>query len=449
MILYVIIGLVLASFVFAFLSAKTWHWGYVILVELIFLTSVGFFILAAESLRINAILRTQVNTLEKQVAEVSADVEGLKFGTDDPAVLARLRASDPPVIKDEDAESIPSIEELNHQLLIATRRRGRVWRYVSPAGVDPRTGAVRVTFAAPPRPAPADPSAPEEGPPPAPAPAPGGIKDNTVVYVFEDGPPRPAAPGAQGAPSGLQFLGEFTVTQAAGQTATLQPTGPLEANAFELRRLAASRGPWVIYETMPLDRHDIYAGLTDEQLKQLLPKDTVDEFLKHGKEAATQDDPERKLGLDADGNPLLPDEIDKAVRRIYQRRLRDYANEFDEAERSRIATQADIDAVKKDIEQLTAAEEVAKRIQSFRTEERQKLTADLAGVTKEREAIEKHLGEVEKLLTKARELTAQLMERNRQLAAQLAARHRASLPPANGSGAAARPAEPLALDRTK
>jgi hypothetical protein len=269
------------------------------------------------------------------------------------------------------------------------------------------------------------------------------------VYVFEDGPPRPAAPGAQGASGGLQFLGEFNVTQSAGQTATLQPTGPLETNEFELRRLAASRGPWVIYETMPMDRYDIYAGLTDEQLKQLLPKESIAEYLKHGKEATTDDDPERKLGLDADGKPLPPDQINDAVRQIYQRRLRDYANEFDEAVRQRIATRAAIDTVKKDIEQLTAAEDVAKKIQSFRTEERQKLTSDLAGVTKEREAIEKHLGEVEKLLAKARDLTAQLIERNRQLVAQLAARHLPSRPTNNGSGATVKPAEPLALDRTK
>src|SRR6185295_8052059 len=97
MMLYIVIGLVLASIVFAFLSAKTWHWGYVVLVELIVLTSAGLFILAAESLRITAILRADLKKVEKEFNDLTADVEGLKFGTNDAAVLNRLRAGDPAV----------------------------------------------------------------------------------------------------------------------------------------------------------------------------------------------------------------------------------------------------------------------------------------------------------------------------------------------------------------
>ena len=72
MILYVIILLLLASFVFTFLGARTWHWGYVLLVEFIFLASVGFFLLASETLRINGVLRGQIRTAEKQLADVTA-----------------------------------------------------------------------------------------------------------------------------------------------------------------------------------------------------------------------------------------------------------------------------------------------------------------------------------------------------------------------------------------
>lgn len=446
MILYVIIGLALVSFVFAFLSAKTWHWGYVVLVELIFLTSMGFFILAAESLRINAVLRSNLNKIEKEAKQLTADVDGLKFGTSDAAVLNRLRAGDPAVVMAEDATSIPSIEELDHKLLITTRRRGRVWRYADPAGFDPRTGAVRVTFRAPPRPAPApaDGTEPPATPPAAtPTPVLGGLKADTIVYVFEDGPPRAVAPGAQGGP-GLQFLGEFTVSQSAGANATLQLTQPFEPTDRESRRLSTSRGPWVVYETMPMDRFEIYAGFTEEQLKQLLPKDTVNEYLKHGKEAGVDDDPARRIGVDENNALIPPGSSTAAVKTLYQRRRRDYAGEFDEAIRQRIAMRADIDAVKRDIEDLTAAEEVAKKIQTFRTAERQKLTADLAGVTKEREAIEKHLRDVEQLLAKARDLTAQLLEHNRQLAAQLAAKQRAANPAGRGAAPPAKPTPPLA-----
>ena len=140
-----------------------------------------------------------------------------------------------------------------------------------------------------------------------------------------------------------------------------------------------------------------------------------------------------------------PTKSTKPAKTLYQRRLRDYAAEFDEFVRRRVAMLAEIDAIKKDIEQLTAAQEVAKKLQASRTEERAKLTADLAGVTKEREAIEKHLAEVEKLLAKARQLTAEMLEKNRKLTAELTARQLPSRPSDGGNGSTAKSAEPLAL----
>ena len=91
--LYVLIVLLLASFVFTFLGARTWHWGYVILVEAIFLASVGAFLLAAETLRINAVYRAQINKTQKEVDASTADIEALKSGTHDATVLNRLRAA--------------------------------------------------------------------------------------------------------------------------------------------------------------------------------------------------------------------------------------------------------------------------------------------------------------------------------------------------------------------
>ena len=73
----------------------------------------------------------------------------------------------------------------------------------------------------------------------------------------------------------------------------------------------------------------------------------------------------------------------------------------------------DTDAIKKDIDRLTLAEEAAKKIQAFRENERTKLTSDLAGLVKEAAAIEKHLAEVNKLLARARQLTADLMRPKR------------------------------------
>jgi hypothetical protein len=425
MILYVLIILVLASFVFTFLGARTWHWGYVLLVEAIFLATVGFFILSAETLRINGVYRAQINKSEKELTALNADISGLRSGTGDAAVLNRLRAGETPAKMAEDAEAIASLEDMDHDLLIATRRRGRVWRNITPAGVDPKTGNVKVTITAP---------------------TPAGIKGNSVVYLFEEGPPQP--PGPNG-PRGPQYLGEFNVSAAVGQTVTLVPTVPLQPTDFESRRLAASKGPWTMYETMPADRYEIYAGMTEDQLKQQLPKQSVNEYLRNGKPATADDDPWRKVGYDENGQQLPADQMAKATKVLYERRLRDYAAELDELLRRRISMLADVDAVKKDIDELTAAEEIGKKLQAFRTEERQKLATDLAGVQKEREAIEKHLAQVQQLLAKARQLTAETMAHNQQLVSELSARQLHTRPANNGTSTPTKRPEPLALSRAK
>jgi hypothetical protein len=431
MILYVLIGLALASFVIAFFSARTWHWGYVVVVELIFLATMGFFLLASETVRINAVLRAKVKQDQDQFDTVEAQNNALRDGitgnTDvSKKIISQLSGQDPPVktAKDDQGnEKIESIADLDHELLIATRLRGRVWRNVK--GVpNAQTGAVSVSI---------------------PAPTPAGIKPQSVVYVFEEGAAQ--APDEKGAPRGAQYLGEFTVATAGPQQASLVPVLPLDQ--YERGRLAKSRVPWIIYETMPLDRHEIFAGKTEKELQQLLPKKTVNEYIRDSKPATADDDPIRVVGFDENGKPLPPGDISKAAKKLYQRRLRDYAAEFDEMARRRIAMLTDIDAVKKDIVRLTDALDAAKKIQAFRENERTKLTSDLAGVMKERAAIEKHLADVRKLLARARELTDDLMRRNDKLAAELAARQLRAPRPTGGAVTPGKAAGPLALGSVK
>jgi hypothetical protein len=425
--LYVLIVLALASFVIAFFSARTWHWGYVVVVELIFLATMGFFLLASETVRINAVLRSQVNKTQKDLDNFDAQNNALQNGSQDSKIIGQLSGQEPPVktAKDNEGnEKIDSIADLDHELLIATRLRGRIWRNVKPAGVpNAQTGAVNVAI---------------------PAPVPAGIKKESVVFLFDDGPPQP--PAANGVPRGPQYLGQFTVVTAGPQQAALQPV--LALDEFERRRLASSRGPWIIYETMPLDRHEIFAGKTDQQLQQLLPKKTVNEYIRDRKPATPDDDPFRVVGFDESGKPLPPGDS-KAVKKLYERRIREYAAEFDEMARRRIAVLTDIDAIKKDIVRLTQALDAAKKLQAFREDERTKLTSDLAGLTKERATIEKHLAEVNKLLARARQLTAELMARNEQLTAKLAARQLRGGSPPGGSATPSKLTEPLALGSAK
>lgn len=420
--MYIQIGLVilvLASFVIAFFSARTWHWGHVLVVLGIFLSTLGFFILAAETLRINAILRAEVNRIQRDLDSVNTRNEALAKGTEDANLLNQLRSEDPPVKMPEEAESIPSIAELDHQLLLATRSRGRVWRNVAPVGIEP-SGAVRVSVEAP-----------------------SVVPANTVVYLFEEGPAE--LPAADGTPQGKQYLGEFRVGAVEGQQATLLPVLPMDANDYEVRRLAASRGPWVIYETMPVDRHAIFSGMSEEDLKQRLPSKSVEEYFRHGKEAGPDDDVARQAGFDADGKRLPPDQLDAATKKLYQRRLRDYATEFDDLSQRRIAMEVDIAAVTKDIERLQASLASAKKLQAFREGEIQRLTTDLAGITKERQAIEQHLALVERLLARGRELLAATLRRNSEMAAELAGRQLRFPASIDGARSPAEPGGPLAL----
>jgi hypothetical protein len=377
--------------------------------------------------RINAVYRTKIKGDQKDLDTFDAQNNALQSGSTDSVIIGQLSGKEVPVKTAKDSEGnekIDSIADLDHELLIATRLRGRIWRNVKPAGApNAQTGAINVAI---------------------PAPTPAGIKKETVVFLFEDGPPQP--PTANGVPRGPQYLGEFTVLSAGPQQAALQPVLPLDE--FERRRLAASRGPWIVYETMPLDRHEIFAGKTDQQLQQLLPKKTVNEYIRDRKPATADDDPLRVVGSDENGKPLPPGDS-KITKKLYRRRLRDYAAEFDEMARRRIAVLTDIDAINKDIVRLTQALEAAKKLQAFREDERTKLTSDLAGVTKEHAAIEKHLAELNKLLARARQLTDELIIRNDQLTAELAARQLRGGRPPGGSATPSKLTEPLALGSVK
>jgi regulator of replication initiation timing len=267
---------------------------------------------------------------------------------------------------------------------------------VTPAGFDPKTETLKIAVETP---------------------QPSGIDKDSIVFLFEQGEPTNPDPT-----KGPQYLGEFRVTESAGQQATLVSVQLLDD--FEKQRLARSHGPWALYETMPVDRFDIFTGLSDEQLRKWLPEKSIQEYLRHGKAATRDDDEFRRLGDS------------------YQRRLRDYASEFDALARQRIVMLADMAAVTKDNERLKSSLASAKEIEAFRQEELRKLGIDRAGIVKERKVMEQHLATVQQQLANAKQLLAQALAENRRLADQLSGRQSAPAGP-GASGAPAR--GPLAL----
>jgi hypothetical protein len=409
MALYVIIGLILASLVVAFFSARTWQWGYVLVVVGIVLSTFGFMILAAEVLRINSVYRTAINTKTEQLRLLTENNSALEKGTENAEIIARLQAEqEPAVVMPENAESIPSLDDLDHQILLATRLRGRVWRKVTPVGAD----ATGVTVQAP---------------------SLAGLNNDTVVYVFEEGAAE--LPAEDGTPRGKQYLGEFRIEKGEGQAVKLIPVHQLDQ--FEQQRLAASRSPWVIYETMPADRHAIFAGMSDEELRKTLPKQSIEEYIRHGKEATADDDEARQVGYDADGKRLPPEQLGEAAKRLYQRRLRDYATEFDELNRRRVAIDVATADTEQSIARITETLATENAVKASKERQVQQLKTDLAGIQKERQTIDRHLALVQQQLSRAQQLLDAALKRNAALARQLAGDSSAASTPAAG---------PLALD---
>jgi hypothetical protein len=442
--LYILIGILvlfIASLVAAYFGARTWHWAHVVLVVAIFLATAGFLILSAEVLRANAVLRAQVNKLQHDLDQVAAKNAALEKGSRDPQIIGQLTGEEVKI--PEGAEEMPSVDDLDHQLSLVERDRGRVWRNAMPAGVDAKTETVKATVEAPQPAVTADAAQPaSDAPKPAAAAAgPIGINKDTILFLFEQGDPANPDPT-----KGPQYLGEFRVTAVADKLVTMVAVQQLDD--FELKRLATSKGPWALHESMPVDQYKLFDGLTEEQLRKWLPEKSVKEYLRHGTAKEADDDPMRVVGLDEEGKPVDPKDMSKAVKILYQRRLRDYSVEFDELARDRVVLLANIAGVTKDNERLKAALASAKQLQAFREDEQQKLGVDLAGISKERSAIEKHLARVQATLADDRQKLAEKLDENARLAERLG-KLQAQQKEIIDKKSAAAPSTPLALSAGK
>jgi len=273
--------------------------------------------------------------------------------------------------------------DLEHRLKMISRERGRVWRGVQPAGEVDDQGVVQVEIAQP---------------------TPHGLEKDAIVYVFEAGGAFEAGEvNPTDSSAGRQYLGEFRVTEAG-------------------ERLASSQGPWSLYETMPADRHKLYAGLEEEQLRQLLPADSLDEYLRHGTPATADDDEWHKIGLNENDERVGPENLDQAVKFLYDRPLRDYAYLFSELAQQRVVLQASRQAVAQDLVKLAEALQSAEQLGTFREQQRTALASDLTGMQGDRLAIETHRDLVQHQLTHAKQLIERLLARNSELADRLTQR---------------------------
>jgi hypothetical protein len=290
---------ILFSFVVAYLSARTWPVIHVLLVAGVFLASMVFVVLASATLKTQAVWRDRYNRLDQQLKAELDKTQRMLHG--DPG--ATQLATD-------------SILGLRGAIERATLDRGRVWRNVKPAGLRDNQitldmGQFGDTYSAQVGSEEAEEDVAPQPQPAAPGPASRhGITQNMMVYIFEESAVRELGEGAQGEvrlgalfPSSdlpqrdtqgrcrlpSAYVGQFQVTAVAENSVTVMPTLPLDQDQVERIRQAGGKS-WTLYEIMPIDCHEAFAGFSAEQVKAMLPRDVAGILEKDGRDQRDQRD---------------------------------------------------------------------------------------------------------------------------------------------------------------
>jgi len=329
-----------------------------ILVGLILLLSVIFFFMAARALNAHRHWQQQARVLKQKLLEQEAVHRELMEGSpEDPSMLGLL----------------PTTKLELGKLLVD---RGRVWHDCRPQRVsvvkDPQTGEDSVEVAVT-----------------TDSPDPHGIDVKTVLFIFEQ----------KKIEDGGAYLGQFTVTAAPPKNLQLQPSRKLTVREFQ--RLEASQKnqtPWVLYEVMPADRHDVLTELSEDEIRSMFPDDTEDEYVK-------------------DGRPSDPTNPESAK---YVRQLRDYDVLFGAYHNERSMAIDERQAATRDLKYLQAALADAKQQEQFRIAEIDGLKKELAECVAERDAVAAHRKALEAKLSAVNADIERMIEANQALAGEIA-----------------------------
>jgi hypothetical protein len=123
----------------------------------------------------------------------------------------------------------------------------------------------------------------------------------TILFAFKE------SATAEGIPVPKFYLGEFRVTAASDATITIEPTIPM---TNEQMAVAGDPGPippatqssWALYEVMPIDGHEWFAGKTEQEIRDLIPQALtglappeyekfIAQFIRDGQQADEVNDP--------------------------------------------------------------------------------------------------------------------------------------------------------------
>lgn len=332
-----------------------------ILIGLIFLAAAGLFYMTARALKTQETWRLAAKKHQDALQAVVAENKTLLEGGAAP-------------------ESAKGIVQLKRELHRQQVGRGRVWRKCEPRSVAAE-GAVKLALPL------------VEGADKQP---PHGITAKMKVYLFE---------GTQGKDGG-KYLGEFVATEVGERDLGLQPARKLAAEEVQLLNQAEGRARqsglgWTMYEALPADEHELFAGLKDDALRAILPESVLREYARHGQPAEASDPDERR----ADGK--------------YVRRLRDYGPVLERYSNLRTELADALESGKRDKECLEEAVAHSKADEEYCRAELAKLKAELGKATAERGAVVEHLRRLDAALAQQVKANAQAIELNQAMAAEI------------------------------
>ena len=309
--------------------------------------AMAFFYLATRTLATHHAWRSSAQAFQKALKQAKQEQEALLEGTQEGEEFKR------------------GIRQLRLELHKLTIARGRVWYGAVPGQPDQKTGEVMVSIDTP---------------------DPHQITKDMTLYVFEE----------EQAKDGGQYIGQFKVDSVAeaekrvalkpifNLARTIQDPDGNKKNADQRRldRLVQSQGKWSLYEKMPADNHEIFAGLTDDELRDLIPEEILPEYLKDGKPAEPGD----------------PEDLVDPETKEFVRKLTDYDTVFahNDVDLSELVDQ--LQAEMRDRKEAQEALADAKEQEKFHRKAQAEAQDERTKVFRERNAVADHLADVQKVL---------------------------------------------------
>jgi hypothetical protein len=255
-----------------------------------------------------------------------------------------------------------------------------------------------------------------------PFPEPHRLAPKTVVWLFDE------APVADGG----RYLGQFTVAGAPPQQIELAPSVRLtQAEVQRLQQSAARNGAsWALYEAMPADKHEAFAGLSEEQLRAMIPESTVAEYVMDGQLTTLGEVKQRGLKgkvfqVDENGEIVMVEGLPKEVlgedeKGMYVRQLRDYEESFRQDQLWRSAWIDRMATNTRNRDYLRTSDEDLRRQVQYRQKEHDQLVAEKEKYEKERDLYAWYRNAIDEKLKAVRAAVSESINTNQAMAGEIA-----------------------------